>query len=129
MPHPLLLATPLALALISSALAKPAPFTAAQSTAGQTVYTANCQACHGTKLQGGAGPTLIGKMFQQKWGSKKLDDLHYIISSQMPLSAPGSLTAAQYLNVTTFILSRNGIKAGSKALTKADFAKYTVAGK
>jgi len=116
----------LILPFISTALAKPAVFTAVQSKAGQAVYTANCQSCHGNKLQGGAGPTLIGKPFLLKWSSKKVDDLHYIIHSQMPLNAPGSLTDAQYLNVTTFILQSNGVKPGKKPLTKADLTKYTV---
>ena len=116
----------LTLPFISTTLAKTAVFTAAQSKAGLAVYTANCQGCHGNKLQGGAGPALVGKTFLQKWSAKKVDDLHYIIHSQMPLSNPGSLTDAQYLAVTTFILKSNGVKVGTKPLTKADLTKYTV---
>ena len=116
----------LTLSFVSTAVAKPAVFTAAQSKAGQTVYTTNCQGCHGNKLQGGAGPALVGKMFLQKWSTQKVDDLHYIIHSQMPLNKPGSLTDAQYLNVTTFILQSNGVKPSKKPLTKADLTKYTV---
>ena len=116
----------LTLPFISTTLAKPATFTAVQSKAGQAVYTANCQSCHGNKLQGGAGPTLVGKSFLAKWSTQKVDDLHYIINSQMPLNQPGSLTDAQYLNVTTFILQRNGVKPGPKPLTKANLTKYTV---
>ena len=112
---------------LPSALAAAPPFTAAQSKAGHTVYTANCQGCHGNKLQGGAGPALVGKMFSAKWNGKKLDDLHYIIHSLMPLNKPNSLTDAQYLNVTTFILQSNGIKAGKKPLTKGDLKKYALA--
>ena len=121
-----LLALSVTLSLVSGALAAAPPFTAAQATAGDKVYTANCQSCHGNKLQGGAGPALAGKAFLQKWSSHKLDDLYYIIHSQMPLSAPGSLSDTQYLDVTTFILQKNGAKPGKKSLTAAALKKTNV---
>lgn len=110
----------------ASAAGLPPAFTAAQSKAGQAVYTANCQSCHGNNLQGGAGPALMGKLFAKKWNGKKLDDLHYIIHTLMPLDKPNSLSDAQYLNVTTFILQKNGLKAGTKPLTKAALKNFTL---
>lgn len=124
-----LLAFNAGLALLSGALAATPPFTAAQAKAGEKVYTANCQGCHGDKLQGGAGPVLEGKSFLQKWSGKKVDDLYYIIHSQMPLNAPGSLSDKEYLDVTTFILQSNGIKPGKKPLTAAALKKTTISTK
>ena len=34
-------------------------YTADQATAGRTKYNANCAACHGQNLQGGAGPAPV----------------------------------------------------------------------
>ncbi|GAA4015502.1 hypothetical protein GCM10022631_29480 [Deinococcus rubellus] len=83
------------------------------------MYTANCQACHGVNLQGGAGPTLVGSGFLAKWANGKhpVGDLYDVISKQMPLSAPGSLSQKQYLDVTAFILSKDGYQAGTTALS------------
>lgn len=97
------------------------PFTAAQVSRGQQVYAGQCQSCHGSNLQGGAGPALAGNGFLQKWanGQHPLADLYGVISKQMPLTAPGSLTQQQYLDVTAFILSKNGYRAGKQALSTA----------
>ena len=94
-------------------------FSAAQAQTGQGVYSANCQSCHGANLQGGAGPALAGPGFLSKWanGKHQLADLYGVISKQMPLNAPGSLSQKQYLDVTAYILSRNNYKAGGGALS------------
>ncbi|WP_052351990.1 c-type cytochrome [Deinococcus pimensis] len=105
------------LLLVSGALAAGPPFTAAQAKAGQATYKANCQSCHGAKLQGGAGPALMGSHFDQRWMGKKLDDLYYITHSLMPLNAPGSLSTTQYLDTLAYILQSNKFKPGSKPLT------------
>lgn len=123
-----------ALLVLSAALAVPPPssqgptFTAAQASAGAQVYTTSCAGCHGAALQGAAGPALSGASFLAKWagGTHPLADLHGVIAHQMPLTAPGSLSAAQYLNVTAFILSKNGYAAGGTALSPATLqAKLT----
>ena len=121
-----LFAYSIVLAAGTTAFAATPSFTAAQAKAGEKVYTANCQGCHGNKLQGGAGPALEGMAFLKKWNGKKLDDLHYIISSQMPLNAPGSLSDKQYLDVLTYILQENGVKPGKKPLTAAVIKKTTI---
>lgn len=114
---------------LSLALAVPPPapgpsFTAAQAQDGQSVYTKSCAGCHGANLQGAAGPALSGTSFLAKWadGGHKLADLYSVISKQMPLTAPGSLSAQQYLDVTAFILSKNGYKAGGTALAAGNLA-------
>ncbi len=89
-------------------------FTAAQVKAGEKVYHAECRSCHGGGLEGGAGPALAGQHFMELWaaGRKTVDDLRYIMKSMMPLQAPGSLTDEQYIDLTAFLLSRNGYRAG-----------------
>lgn len=94
-------------------------FTSAQVTLGQRVYTQNCQGCHGDKLQGSRAPALVGEKFLDRWadGKRPAADLHGYIAKNMPRNKPGSLSTAQALNVTAFVLSRNGYKAGTRALT------------
>ena len=47
-------------------------------------------------------------------------DLHRAVSTQMPVGAPGSLTARQYLAVEAYVLSRNDYKPGGDPLTEAN---------
>ncbi|MFC4452667.1 PQQ-binding-like beta-propeller repeat protein [Deinococcus sonorensis] len=92
-------------------------FTSGQSQQGQSNYNQNCAGCHGANLQGGAGPALAGSKFLAKWANgKPLSDLYTVISKQMPLNAPGSLSQQQYLSITAYVLSKNGYAAGSKPL-------------
>lgn len=106
-------------------------FTAAQAAQGQAIYTNHCASCHGAKLQGGAGPALSGSTFASTWesGGKTADDLYYIIHTQMPLTAPGSLSEAQYLSVTAYILQQNGYKPGNVALSSKNLKSVKLAKK
>lgn len=94
-------------------------FTGTQALLGQRVFTQNCQGCHGAQLQGVRGPALRGTAFLAKWatGQRPLADLHGYLSQKMPRNKPGSLSAAEYLNVTAFVLSRNGYVPGPRTLT------------
>jgi alcohol dehydrogenase (cytochrome c) len=101
-------------------------FTAAQVSRGATVYTQNCSACHGANLQGQSAPELHGGSFTRAYGGGTAANLYDFISRQMPANAPGSLSKQQYLDVTAYILSRNGGKAGSVALSSATLANVHV---
>ena len=103
-----------------------APFTAAQAAAGAKTYKASCAMCHGDKLSNGGAPKLAGAAFLTKWDSNSLDDLHYIMSTTMPQTAPGSLKPEQYLNLTTYILQQNGAKPGKVAFKATDLKKYEI---
>lgn len=81
-------------------------YTAAQASAGSTVYAQSCAQCHGTELQGQSGPTLHGASFSHAYPSA--DSLYNFIRTQMPANAPGSLSETQYREVTAFLLERNG---------------------
>ncbi len=93
-------------------------YTAAQASAGAEVFTQSCAMCHGSQLEGGMGPALAGASFAS--AGNKIGDIYGVITQQMPETAPGSLTAAQYTDVLAYILSKNGYAAGSAALDPAD---------
>ncbi len=103
----------------SSAMAAPALFTTAQASMGEKAFGANCSACHGEHLEGGAGPALTGGTFVTLAKNTKLTvgDLYTFISQQMPLNAPASLSAPQYSAIMAYILKFNGYPSGSKTLT------------
>jgi len=96
-------------------------FSAAQSARGETVYTAHCATCHGATLSGQAGPALTGTAFQAYLtGSKTAYGLYDFTAKQMPADKPGSLSQADYLAVTAFILARNGYPSGTAPLSVAN---------
>jgi hypothetical protein len=82
----------------------------AQALAGAKVFAAHCAQCHGTQLEGGAGPALVGPDFTDSVASDHLSlgDFFGMVAYQMPYDAPGSLSHADYENVVAFLLSRNG---------------------
>lgn len=107
-----------------------AGYTQAQAQRGASVYAAQCAVCHGTNLQGGSGPALTGSAFRTSINSSFRDagSLLNFIRTQMPLNAPGSLSQADYLSVTAYVLSRNGIPASNTALSASNAAKLQLAG-
>jgi alcohol dehydrogenase (cytochrome c) len=80
-----------------------APYTSAQVTAGQTLYRQQCASCHGVQLQGVSGPALTGASFARS--HLNLTQVRTIVTTQMPLSAPGSLKPPQYANIMAYLLS------------------------
>ena len=85
-----------------------APYTKAQALAGKTQYTASCQACHGAQLQGVSAPALAGSAFGKSHLS--ISALRTIVTTQMPLTAPGSLTPVQYASLMAYLLEANCVK-------------------
>nr|WP_298721087.1 PQQ-binding-like beta-propeller repeat protein [uncultured Steroidobacter sp.] len=101
-------------------------YTRAQVSRGNTVYTQSCVVCHGANLQGESGPPLTGDTFKQAYGGGTAEQLYDFVSRQMPQDKPGSLTQQQYLDVTAYMLSKNGIPAGSKDLSTATLAQVQI---
>lgn len=99
-----------------------------QAKNGATVFGQSCAQCHGANLEGESGPALSGSTFFKAYGSGTAAPLYDFISRQMPLTAPGSLSQTQYLDVTAYILSRNGIAAGSEPLSSASLDKVSLSG-
>lgn len=106
----------------------PAIYTRAQASAGAKIFSAQCAACHGVHLEGGAGPPLTGPNLVRLAKKTKLNvgDVFSFLSLQMPLNAPASLTHDQYTAVMAFILKTNGYPAGSKSLTYQGATNSTV---
>ncbi|HML15408.1 MAG TPA: PQQ-binding-like beta-propeller repeat protein [Bryobacteraceae bacterium] len=93
-------------------------FTIAQAQAGRGVYDQNCAGCHGANFEGsGDAPALAGGTFILKWRTKMVSELFGEILQTMPPTSPGSLSEGAGLNVTAYILERNGAQAGERALT------------
>jgi mono/diheme cytochrome c family protein len=94
------------------------PFTAAQADRGQQMYAVTCASCHGEDMSGGAnGPALSGPDFAFHYKGRPAKDLAQYIAGTMPPTAPASLTAQQYLDVTAAILRKNGAVPGGTELT------------
>ena len=118
------LSTAVGLLPLAEVIAQPAPqrpagvFTADQAQSGRAVYDRNCSACHGTNFEGtGDAPGLAGGTFMLKWRPKMVSELFGVILQTMPPTNPGSLGEAAALNVTAYILQRNGAQPGQQALS------------
>jgi alcohol dehydrogenase (cytochrome c) len=95
-----------------SASANPqAPMTIAQVRRGAELYVGKCANCHGAKLEGKTSTPLTGPVFAAKWTEQTGKDLFDRVKT-MPYGAANSLSRAQYLDLTAYILSRNGSETG-----------------
>jgi mono/diheme cytochrome c family protein len=86
--------------------AAPSAQAATVPTAAPSIYTVRCAACHGMRLEGRTGPTLIGPIAV----GRNVHELATVIRTTMPLTAPGSLTDADSLLLANYILTRNAAK-------------------
>jgi len=113
-----------AVAMVEEAPVGQPHFTAAQASDGRATYAASCAVCHGGNLEGAAGPALSGTQFRKAWieSGRSLGDFYDVTAHQMPLNAPGSLSGKQYLDVTAYILERNGYAAGPDPLAPTNMA-------
>jgi mono/diheme cytochrome c family protein len=96
----------------------------AQAANGAKAYQKNCASCHGATLQGGMGPALLGKQFWLTYGGKKVSTLWSDVHTQMPMSAPDSVSAKNSTNIMAFLLQKNGVPSGTTPLDDtADLSK------
>src|ERR1700734_4316297 len=103
-------------------------YTSEQAARGAAVYTQYCAVCHGANLQGEAGTPLMGRTFMQAYGAGTAAQLYDFLSRQMPLNAPGGLSQQQYLDVTAFILERNGLPPGAEPLSTGSLDRVSLSG-
>ncbi|MDB6106278.1 MAG: pyrrolo-quinoline quinone [Gammaproteobacteria bacterium] len=101
-------------------------YTNEQALRGAAVYAQYCVNCHGANLQGESGPALTGQTLRLAYGGGTAAQLYDFISRQMPQDRPGSLTQQQYLDITAYILARNGFPAGNKPLTVGSLNKVSI---
>jgi mono/diheme cytochrome c family protein len=91
-------------------------YTPEQAANGAQSYQKTCARCHGAKLQGGSGPALVGRQFWQAYGGRKVSTLWSSVHTQMPMSAPGSVSATNSTNIMAFLLEKNGVPSGTVPL-------------
>jgi quinoprotein glucose dehydrogenase len=91
-------------------------YTAEQAKRGEMLYADACAACHDPALIGGIGPALAGKDFIAVWKNSTVGDVFTKIKVEMPLTAPGTLTADQTADLVSFILTSNKFPAGTTPL-------------
>ena len=106
-------------------------FTQAQAARGREQFSAHCTFCHGDDLTGADGPGLVGGNFRRNWGSRYLDKLYKKIRERMPAEDVSSVSDADKLDITAFLLSMNGFPAGKSELTTdpAHLAAIQIVGK
>jgi alcohol dehydrogenase (cytochrome c) len=97
---------------IAGAVGNDGWYSTEQAAQGAALFKQKCAVCHGANLQGGAGPALVGNQFFLRYRSKPLGALWSTIHTEMPLTAPSTLSNAQSLALVAFILQRNGFPAG-----------------
>lgn len=92
-------------------------FTQEQAEGARSVYMRECAACHGNNLGGTANaPALRGFAFEFYWNGRTLGELVTYMQSTMPLTAPGSLSRGQVVNLVALILQENGFESGDEPL-------------
>src|SRR5271155_1958602 len=112
------------LAPLQSPPASASWYTTGQAANGAKAYQRACASCHGAKLQGAMGPALVGKQFWLTYGGKKVSTLWSAVHTEMPMMAPGSVSARNSTNIMAFLLQQNGVPAGSTPLDDtADLSK------
>jgi mono/diheme cytochrome c family protein len=100
-------------------------FATGQAQQGRELYTKQCVACHGDKLQGVIGPMLAGEGFLSAWGGRSLAELVDKIQLTMPPTAPKTLTRDQAISLASYLLQTGNFRAGQTALTDAALAQVT----
>src|SRR3546814_14273641 len=86
---------------------------------GEMLYAPQCAGCHGADLDGGVGPALRGRALlpQSRAKAPTAADLDIWIRANMPVSAPGSLSRAESLAITEYVMRRNGRYGSATAMT------------
>ena len=131
------LAATLAVAgLLVAALAVAGPLTGQEAVrlvpeqveTGRGVYERSCAECHRADLSGDfEAPELAGRNFRAAWRGAPLGELLAVVRD-MPPEEPGTLSEAQYLAVTAFLLSANGAAADLGALADGQAIDDVIAG-
>jgi mono/diheme cytochrome c family protein len=123
----------------------PAVFTAAQADAGRTAYENSCGQCHTYSVLGRKGeegelppiaslpapyqkfigprgrvPALMGKAFVTKYGQKKVTEMFTLFRGAADTTPVAELHMSDdtLVNITAYILRKNGAKPGNQPLEK-----------
>ena len=100
----------------SSSESAPAPaasamasFTDGQADRGREVFRGQCTECH-------ASSEFSDAQFKFKWSRRHAGSLFQMIQTQMPETAPGSLSDDETVNLVSYILRMNGFEPGDAEL-------------
>jgi S-disulfanyl-L-cysteine oxidoreductase SoxD len=103
-------------------------YSEAQAKRGGAVYNSECSYCHRDDLSGGffdggavqapalAGSRAFGSSFSERWNDMTVGEMVAAIASTMPQQKPASLTLQQYVDVVSYLFSKNGVPAGPAEL-------------
>ena len=95
-------------------------YTDAQATRGHATYERVCATCHQSDLRGNDDaevPALVAEHFATQWRGEPVSALFRKISTTMPASAPGSLSAREVADVIAYLLQANQAPAGRSDLS------------
>jgi cytochrome c-type protein NapC len=87
-----------------------------QAASGKKLFEGSCSSCHGAKLEGGAGPALIGVTWKQRFGGAKLLTVWGEIKGPMAEYAGATFTTQQSLDILAYLLQQNRLAAGNQPL-------------
>ena len=103
-------------------------YTEAQARRGAAAYNSECSYCHRDDLTGGffdggagqapalAGAKAFGSSFGERWNDVSVGEMVATVASSMPQQKPASLTLQQYVDIVSYLFSKNGVPAGNVEL-------------
>jgi mono/diheme cytochrome c family protein len=92
-------------------------YSKAQVQHGTRIYDELCASCHGPSLNDGQfGSPLKGASFESDWTGRSLGALGNFLQQRMPPGAVGRMTLEEYTDILAYLLSANGVEAGSSDL-------------
>jgi mono/diheme cytochrome c family protein len=95
-------------------------FSQAQANRGRDVFRSMCTECH-------TAGEFTDNAFKVKWARRSVGDLYEFIHTAMPDDAPGVLTEAQAIDLTSYILESNGFTSGSRQMQPAGLDDVSLA--
>lgn len=114
----------LVLAVACRPAPSPDPTISQLAIKGATVFTKNCARCHGPEGQGLSAPAVIGPNASLRKYITAKGLLDYI-EETMPLDQAGMLSRQEYLEIMSFLLSKNGFDT-SPTLDADILQKYSL---
>ena len=97
-------------ATVATASAAMASFTDDQADRGREVFRSQCTECH-------ASSEFSDSQFKFKWSRRHAGSLYQMIQTQMPETAPGSLSDEEAVDLVSYILRMNGFEPGAAELS------------
>lgn len=84
-------------------------YTKSQAARGSEAFSLYCAQCHGRGF--------AGKGFMDRWREDKLSSLYDFVHNNMPVGSPGSVSAADDVDIVAYLLSTNDVPAGEDELS------------